>query len=79
MLFKLASTQKKEVKDPLRDLMKQMGLKMGPDIMEETKTQDDAGGAKVSKWLGTGNHVEYRRYGRSWQYWHASVATRPTY
>ena len=40
---------KKEVKDPLRDLMKQMGLKMGPDIMEETKTQDDAGGAKVVK------------------------------
>ena len=29
--------------------MKQMGLKMGPDIMEETKTQDDAGGAKVAK------------------------------
>ena len=40
---------KKEVKDPLRSLMKQMGLKMGPDIMEETKTQDDAGGAKVVK------------------------------
>ena len=28
---------------------KQMGLKMGPDIMEETKTLDDAGGAKVVK------------------------------
>jgi hypothetical protein len=29
--------------DPLRSLMKQMRLKMGPDIMAVTKTQGDAG------------------------------------
>jgi hypothetical protein len=34
---------KKETVDPLRSLMKQMRLKMGPDIMAVTKTQGDAG------------------------------------
>ena len=35
----------KEVKDPLRSLMKQMGLKMGPDIMEVTISDGDGAGA----------------------------------
>eukprot|EP01043_Picozoa_sp_COSAG02_P051900 COSAG02_NODE_5521_length_4261_cov_2.771985_1_plen_74_part_00 len=29
-------SKKKEVKDPLQDLMKQMKLTMGPDILEES-------------------------------------------
>ena len=40
---------KKEVVDPLRSLMKQMGLKMGPDIIEATGTAEDARAPKVEK------------------------------
>jgi hypothetical protein len=42
------SVPKKEVKDPLKSLMKQMGLTMGPDIMQVVKDGDDAS-AKVVK------------------------------
>lgn len=40
---------KKEVVDPLRSLMKQMRLKMGPDIIEATGTTEDSGAPKVEK------------------------------